>query len=188
MVSLLFYDTTLYLQIVLQFTLLWPGTTASRTTSARAPGRPTLWWRLPGRRLPPLWSVLFNLALMYIVICPARWNLLSRFHHPDLMRLLLVLLILTLVLALLTHSDSHPPQGATEDKFWVYSHCILNFILHFSFFLRCDVDVEPRLGATCSSWEASLMATRASPWRWTDTEHQIFRQGRYQKTIKQREL
>ena len=119
-----------------------------------------------------------------VVICPARWNLLSRFHHPDLMRLLLVLLILTLVLALLTHST----QGATEDKFWVYSHCILNFILHFSFFLRCDVDVEPRLGGTCSSWAASLMATRASPWRWTDTEHQIFRQERYQQTTKQRKL
>ena len=54
--------------------------------------------------------------------------------------------------------------------------------------LRASVDVEPRLGETCSSWEASLMATRASQWRWTDTEHQTFCQERYQQTIKQREI
>ena len=54
--------------------------------------------------------------------------------------------------------------------------------------LIAPVDVEPRLGGTCSSWEASLMATRASQWRWTDTEHQTFCQERYQQTIKQRDI
>ena len=71
-----------------------------------------------------------------VVICPARWNLLSRFHHPDLMRLLLVLLILTLVLALLTHSDSYSPQGATEDKLCLQS---LSLEFHIAFFVFPEV-------------------------------------------------
>ena len=49
--------------------------------------------------------------------------------------------------------------------------------------LIASADVEPRLGGTCSSLAASLMATRASQWRWTDTEYQTFCQEKYQQTI-----
>ena len=69
-----------------------------------------------------------------VVIYPARWNLLSRFHHPDLMRLLLVLLILTFVLALLIHSDSTRSHGRQ-----ILSLQSLYLEFHIAFFVFPEV-------------------------------------------------